>query len=41
MSSPAAAQLADLTPDRYAQVRQVRKRQVDAQVALLPHQGRQ
>ena len=37
-----AAQIrAGLTPDRYAEVRQVLKRQVDAQVALLPHQGRQ
>jgi hypothetical protein len=37
-----AAQIrAGLTPDRYAQVRQVLRRQVDAQVALLPHQGRQ
>jgi hypothetical protein len=32
---------AGLSPDRYAQVRQVLQRQVEAQVALLPHQGRQ
>jgi hypothetical protein len=32
---------AGLAHDRYAQVREVLQRQVDAQVALLPHQGRQ